>query len=121
MATLRGTPTGTRADISLTSFALSHIITAAGTGVDEAAAGTTVEYDVVLGSHPSGDVTVTLVPDARGQLTSDHGWPHLATVPVAAVLARCPIGRRAPHLRTPRRGLRAPPCPPAPRAPAPGQ
>jgi dTDP-4-amino-4,6-dideoxygalactose transaminase len=30
--TLRGTPTGTRADISLTSFALSHIITAGGTG-----------------------------------------------------------------------------------------
>jgi CDP-6-deoxy-D-xylo-4-hexulose-3-dehydrase len=30
--TLRGTPTGTRADISLTSFALSHIITAAGIG-----------------------------------------------------------------------------------------
>ena len=30
--TLRGTPTGARADISLTSFALSHIITAAGTG-----------------------------------------------------------------------------------------
>jgi CDP-4-dehydro-6-deoxyglucose reductase, E1 len=30
--TLRGTPTGLRADISLTSFALSHIITAAGTG-----------------------------------------------------------------------------------------
>lgn len=30
--TLHGTPTGTRADISLTSFALSHIITAAGTG-----------------------------------------------------------------------------------------
>ena len=30
--TLRGTPTGRRADISLTSFALSHIITAAGTG-----------------------------------------------------------------------------------------
>jgi CDP-6-deoxy-D-xylo-4-hexulose-3-dehydrase len=30
--TLNGTPTGTRADISLTSFALSHIITAAGTG-----------------------------------------------------------------------------------------
>ena len=30
--TLRGTATGTRADISLTSFALSHIITAAGTG-----------------------------------------------------------------------------------------
>jgi dTDP-4-amino-4,6-dideoxygalactose transaminase len=30
--TLRGTPTGTRADITLTSFALSHIITAAGTG-----------------------------------------------------------------------------------------
>jgi CDP-6-deoxy-D-xylo-4-hexulose-3-dehydrase len=30
--TLRGSPTGTRADISLTSFALSHIITAAGTG-----------------------------------------------------------------------------------------
>jgi CDP-6-deoxy-D-xylo-4-hexulose-3-dehydrase len=29
---LRGTPTGTRADLSLTSFALSHIITAAGTG-----------------------------------------------------------------------------------------
>jgi CDP-6-deoxy-D-xylo-4-hexulose-3-dehydrase len=31
-ATLRGTPTGARADISVTSFALSHIITAAGTG-----------------------------------------------------------------------------------------
>ncbi|MGP0032480.1 MAG: DegT/DnrJ/EryC1/StrS family aminotransferase [Acidimicrobiales bacterium] len=31
-ATLRGRPTGTRADISVTSFALSHIITAAGTG-----------------------------------------------------------------------------------------
>jgi CDP-6-deoxy-D-xylo-4-hexulose-3-dehydrase len=31
-ATLRGSPTGTRADISVTSFALSHIITAAGTG-----------------------------------------------------------------------------------------
>jgi CDP-6-deoxy-D-xylo-4-hexulose-3-dehydrase len=31
-ATLRGLPTGTRADISVTSFALSHIITAAGTG-----------------------------------------------------------------------------------------
>ena len=31
-ATLRGTPTGTRGDISVTSFALSHIITAAGTG-----------------------------------------------------------------------------------------
>ena len=31
-ATLRDTPTGTRADISVTSFALSHIITAAGTG-----------------------------------------------------------------------------------------
>jgi CDP-6-deoxy-D-xylo-4-hexulose-3-dehydrase len=31
-ATLRGAPTGTRADISVTSFALSHIITAAGTG-----------------------------------------------------------------------------------------
>src|SRR5437868_14957164 len=30
--TLNGTPTGARADISLTSFALSHIITAAGTG-----------------------------------------------------------------------------------------
>jgi CDP-6-deoxy-D-xylo-4-hexulose-3-dehydrase len=30
--TLRGQPTGTRSDISLTSFALSHIITAAGTG-----------------------------------------------------------------------------------------
>jgi CDP-6-deoxy-D-xylo-4-hexulose-3-dehydrase len=30
--TLRGRPTGTRSDISLTSFALSHIITAAGTG-----------------------------------------------------------------------------------------
>jgi CDP-6-deoxy-D-xylo-4-hexulose-3-dehydrase len=30
--TLRGTPTGFRTDISLTSFALSHIITAAGTG-----------------------------------------------------------------------------------------
>lgn len=29
---LRGEPTGSRADISLTSFALSHIITAAGTG-----------------------------------------------------------------------------------------
>jgi CDP-6-deoxy-D-xylo-4-hexulose-3-dehydrase len=31
-ATQRGTPTGTRADISVTSFALAHIITAAGTG-----------------------------------------------------------------------------------------
>src|SRR5262245_44697085 len=31
-ATLHGTPTGQRSDISLTSFALSHIITAAGTG-----------------------------------------------------------------------------------------
>jgi CDP-4-dehydro-6-deoxyglucose reductase, E1 len=31
-ATLRGTPTGTRSDMSVTSFALSHIITAAGTG-----------------------------------------------------------------------------------------
>ena len=31
-STLRGAPTGTRADISLTSFALSHIITAMGTG-----------------------------------------------------------------------------------------
>ncbi|MBW2267290.1 MAG: aminotransferase class I/II-fold pyridoxal phosphate-dependent enzyme [Deltaproteobacteria bacterium] len=31
-ATLRGTPTGTRADITVTSFALSHIITAAGSG-----------------------------------------------------------------------------------------
>ncbi len=31
-ATLRGTPTGTRSDITVTSFALSHIITAAGTG-----------------------------------------------------------------------------------------
>ncbi len=30
--TLRGRPTGARADISVTSFALSHIITAAGTG-----------------------------------------------------------------------------------------
>jgi CDP-6-deoxy-D-xylo-4-hexulose-3-dehydrase len=31
-ATLRGTPTGTRSDVSVTSFALSHIITGAGTG-----------------------------------------------------------------------------------------
>ena len=31
-ATLRGSPTGTRSDISVTSFALSHIITAMGTG-----------------------------------------------------------------------------------------
>jgi len=31
-ARLRGTPTGTRSHISVTSFALSHIITAAGTG-----------------------------------------------------------------------------------------
>jgi len=31
-STLRGTPTGARSDISVTSFALSHIITAAGTG-----------------------------------------------------------------------------------------
>jgi CDP-6-deoxy-D-xylo-4-hexulose-3-dehydrase len=31
-ARLRGTPTGARSDISVTSFALSHIITAAGTG-----------------------------------------------------------------------------------------
>ena len=31
-ATLHGTPTGTRTHMSLTSFALSHIITAAGTG-----------------------------------------------------------------------------------------
>jgi CDP-6-deoxy-D-xylo-4-hexulose-3-dehydrase len=31
-ATLRGTPTGTRSDLSVTSFALSHVITAAGTG-----------------------------------------------------------------------------------------
>jgi CDP-6-deoxy-D-xylo-4-hexulose-3-dehydrase len=30
--TLRGVPTGARSDISVTSFALSHIITAAGTG-----------------------------------------------------------------------------------------
>jgi CDP-4-dehydro-6-deoxyglucose reductase, E1 len=29
---LRGTPTGTRSDISVTSFSLSHIITAAGQG-----------------------------------------------------------------------------------------
>ncbi|HEX6311808.1 MAG TPA: DegT/DnrJ/EryC1/StrS family aminotransferase [Acidimicrobiia bacterium] len=31
-ATLRGRPTGTRSDISVTSFAMSHIITGAGTG-----------------------------------------------------------------------------------------
>lgn len=31
-ATLNGTPTGTRSDISVTSFALSHIITCAGNG-----------------------------------------------------------------------------------------
>ena len=31
-STLRGAPTGMRSDISVTSFALSHIITAAGTG-----------------------------------------------------------------------------------------
>jgi CDP-6-deoxy-D-xylo-4-hexulose-3-dehydrase len=31
-STLRGWPTGTRTDISVTAFALSHIITAAGTG-----------------------------------------------------------------------------------------
>jgi CDP-6-deoxy-D-xylo-4-hexulose-3-dehydrase len=31
-ATLNGTPTGTRADISVTSFAMSHIITCAGNG-----------------------------------------------------------------------------------------
>ncbi len=31
-ATLRGTPTGTRSDFSVTSFAASHIITAAGNG-----------------------------------------------------------------------------------------
>ena len=31
-ATLRGTPTGTRSDVTVTSFAMSHIITAAGTG-----------------------------------------------------------------------------------------
>ncbi|MEU8139713.1 DegT/DnrJ/EryC1/StrS family aminotransferase [Streptodolium elevatio] len=31
-ATLRGTPTGARSDISVTSFSLSHIITAAGSG-----------------------------------------------------------------------------------------
>lgn len=31
-ATLHGTPTGTRSDISVTSFALSHIITCAGNG-----------------------------------------------------------------------------------------
>ena len=31
-ASLNGTPTGTRSDITVTSFALSHIITAAGTG-----------------------------------------------------------------------------------------
>src|SRR3954447_21122054 len=31
-ATLRGTPTGARSDISVTSFALAHIITAAATG-----------------------------------------------------------------------------------------
>src|SRR5262249_49867835 len=31
-STLRGMPTGARSDISVTSFALSHIITAAGTG-----------------------------------------------------------------------------------------
>jgi CDP-6-deoxy-D-xylo-4-hexulose-3-dehydrase len=31
-STLRGTPTGTRSDISVTSFALSHIVTGAGTG-----------------------------------------------------------------------------------------
>jgi CDP-4-dehydro-6-deoxyglucose reductase, E1 len=31
-ATLRGTPTGTRSDISATSFAMSHIITCAGNG-----------------------------------------------------------------------------------------
>jgi CDP-6-deoxy-D-xylo-4-hexulose-3-dehydrase len=31
-SSLRGAPTGTRSDISVTSFALSHIITAAGTG-----------------------------------------------------------------------------------------
>src|SRR5690606_40104046 len=31
-ARLRGTPTGTRSDLSVTSFAASHIITAAGNG-----------------------------------------------------------------------------------------
>jgi CDP-6-deoxy-D-xylo-4-hexulose-3-dehydrase len=31
-ATLHGTPTGVRSDLSVTSFALSHVITAAGTG-----------------------------------------------------------------------------------------
>ena len=36
-STLRGTPTGTRSDISVTSFALAHIITAAGDRRDGAA------------------------------------------------------------------------------------
>src|SRR5204862_311894 len=31
-ATLRGTPTGTRSDITVTSFAMAHIITCAGNG-----------------------------------------------------------------------------------------
>jgi len=51
--TLRGTPTGLRSDISVTSFALSHIITAAGTG--EWSVSTTPIWPIAVCSSVAGD------------------------------------------------------------------
>ena len=74
-ATLRGTPTGTRADVSVTSFALSHIITAMGTGgmvaVDDDDARGSLPPAATVGA-PLGSAAVRLAQGRQALLHLDR-------------------------------------------------
>ena len=73
-ATLRGTPTGTRADISVTSFSLSHIITCAGDGgmvlVDDRRGGTGRSFCAAGDDVPRSSCTAAARASATSGRTS---------------------------------------------------
>ncbi|MCW2920456.1 MAG: hypothetical protein JWL76_330 [Thermoleophilia bacterium] len=55
-------------DIADDDASVVQLAVTGGTQVNEATPATTVDYDVVLATRPSGNVTVTLVPDAQVEL-----------------------------------------------------
>jgi hypothetical protein len=62
------TPVDVTADITDNDTSGVTITLASGTDVDEATPATTMVYDVVLDTHPSGNVDVTFTPDAQLEL-----------------------------------------------------
>ncbi len=89
-------------DVADDDVSAVNVTLVAGTGVDEATPATTVEYEVVLNSHPSGDVTVTPVPDAQLQVVgpttltfTQSDWMNAQTIQVRA--ADDQVAEASPH------------------------